>query len=337
MWETVRNQERAVAMLERASRRPGHAYLLVGPRGSGVEHAIRCFAAALIGVSDDERSVRLALRGAHPDVVEFEPTTNTYTLANEIREPRGGETYRRDRALPRVIPEIFRAPIEGDRKVVWLRDADRMSPEVANALLKSIEEPPPRTVVLLSTERPDALLDTVRSRCQRIDFAYVVDAPSEASVELRAAFAAIPSRVDGTGATAVVLGDELIAAVEAASAAREALAEAELAELEEQIERSGYPARTASALRRRLADRHKQELRRAREDALAEGIGAIESTYLAALSDPERSHAVDAGAAGRALDACREARDAFEFNPREGLLVQRLVLHLPPEGAVTTR
>ena len=43
----------------------------------------------------------LVARGAHPDVVEFEPTTATYTLANEIRAPRAGETARRDSALPR--------------------------------------------------------------------------------------------------------------------------------------------------------------------------------------------------------------------------------------------
>ncbi len=68
-----------------------------------------------------------------------------------------------------MLPEIHRAPVEGIRKVVLLRDADRMEPTVANSLLKSIEEPPPRTVVMLVTDRPEGLLATIRSRCQRVD------------------------------------------------------------------------------------------------------------------------------------------------------------------------
>ena len=59
--------------LRRAAERPLHAYLLVGPRGSGVEDAARIFAAALVAGESDTRAVDLALRGMHPDVVEYEP------------------------------------------------------------------------------------------------------------------------------------------------------------------------------------------------------------------------------------------------------------------------
>ena len=66
MFVDVVGQERAVETLRRASERPSHAYLLVGPRGSGVEDAAREFAALLIGVGDDERSLRLVRAACIP-------------------------------------------------------------------------------------------------------------------------------------------------------------------------------------------------------------------------------------------------------------------------------
>jgi DNA polymerase III subunit delta' len=329
MWEAVTGQERAVATLQAAAAAPSHAYLLVGTRGSGVVEGARAFAAAIIGATD-ERSERLAARGMHPDVVEFEPTTATYTLPNEIRVPRGTENYRRDPALPRVIPEIHKAPIEGDRKVVLLRDVDRMEPEVANALLKSIEEPPPRTVIMLLTDRPDALLATIRSRCQRVDFGYAPPVRSMAIDAVRAVFEAVVARVDGRAATTVAVVEELEAALADAGAAIEAAATAEMEGLESDIETRGYPPRTASSLRRRLADRHKQELRRAKTDALIEGISAIEQAYLDVLAGASGAVVVDPTRASDALDACRAARQADEFNPNVGSLLLHLVSQLPP-------
>ena len=69
-WGRIPGQDRAVAQLRRAASRPVHAYLLVGPRGSGVEEAARCFAAALVTTDDDERSWDLVLRGVHPPTLE---------------------------------------------------------------------------------------------------------------------------------------------------------------------------------------------------------------------------------------------------------------------------
>jgi DNA polymerase-3 subunit delta' len=62
-------------------------------------------------------------------------------------------------------------PFEGRRRVVIIRDADALEPEAQNALLKSLEEPPPGTVFLLTTALPAVLLPTVRSRCMRLAFA----------------------------------------------------------------------------------------------------------------------------------------------------------------------
>ena len=109
-WARVPGQERAVTQLQRAATRPVHAYLLVGPRGSGVEEAARCFAAALITTDDDERSWDLVLRGVHPDVVEIDPPATQIRIED----------------AQAVVDEVSRSPIEGERKVVVLFDAERL-------------------------------------------------------------------------------------------------------------------------------------------------------------------------------------------------------------------
>ena len=92
-WDRVVGQDRAVAQLQGAAERPVHAYLLVGPRGFGVDDAARCFAAALVAPDGDERGrTGSSLRGVHPDVVEFEPEGGTYRVKEDVRE--------------RIIPEV---------------------------------------------------------------------------------------------------------------------------------------------------------------------------------------------------------------------------------------
>src|SRR5471032_1565369 len=151
MWTGLVGQEHAIEALEHAAARPGHAYLLVGPAGSGVEVAARSFASELVAPDGDERIRGLVLRGLHPDVVEFEPGGFSYLVDKDVRE--------------RILPEASRAPIEADRKVLVLFEAERLrgnQNESGNAMLKTLEEPPPRTVVLLVTGAPDDLLPTIR-------------------------------------------------------------------------------------------------------------------------------------------------------------------------------
>jgi hypothetical protein len=155
MWERLVGQTRAVDMLRHAIERPVHAYLLVGPPGSGVDDAARYLALGLVGAVDDARAEQLIFRRMHPDVVEVEPE-GTFFLARQADD---------------VIDEAMRSPVEGERKVVILRDIDRMNETSANRLLKTFEEPPGRTVFVLTTAVPDEVLPTIRSRCQRVAFA----------------------------------------------------------------------------------------------------------------------------------------------------------------------
>jgi DNA polymerase-3 subunit delta' len=353
-------QDRTIETLRRAAERPAHAYLLVGPRGSGVEDAARGFAALLIGAGDDERGRALVVRGVHPDVVEFEPAGASYRVKDDVRE--------------RILPEAARAPIEGDRKVLILFEAERLrgnQNESANAMLKTLEEPPARTIVVLVTSVADDLLPTIRSRCQRIDFEPLSDATLQAALEadgispdvaataaalgggqlararalagpmriVRDAFSAAPGRVDGTGATALALAEELDGAVESAAGAVAQRHADELGAFDQEMERLGYSDRDAQRMRRRIEERHKREVRRTRIDVLIEGVTAMESVYRDVLAAPapplnadRRIPSVAPRRAAAALDACRDAREAFPINEKGIVRLTSLVLSLPPAG-----
>ncbi len=355
-WERVVGQERAVAALQRAASRPVHAYLLVGPRGSGVEDAARSFAATLVAPGD-RRVGDLVGRGTHPDVVEIDPTGNQVVIAD----------------AQALVREAHASPIECDRKVVILSGADRLNDTAANALLKTIEEPPARTTIVLLAERVDRLPATIRSRCQRIDFSPLDEATvrsalgdpariplPEARVDLiarlaggrmdralaladrlgpvRDAFVDAAEALDGTGAAAERAAVMLVDALAQSVTELETRHHSDLEQVEAELSAAGYPSRVVAARRRAVADRQKREHRRARTDALLEGITAIESLLrdaLAGSAAPRRnidrpSPDVDPRAVVHALDACRSARRGLvEFNANEMLTVERLLLHLP--------
>lgn len=356
MWDRVVGQERAVTLLQRAAGRPGHAYLLVGARGSGVEEVARCLAAALLDArgdpeADPETRDRV-LRRHHPDVVEVDPD----------------ESYIRVEHVGELVTEAHRSPVEGARKVVIVIDAERLTPAAQNKLLKTLEEPPRHTVVMLVTASPDDLLPTVRSRCQRVDLAALPETtvrellerdgvgPERAELAarlagghvdrarelagrlgpLRDAFVGVPSRLDGSGAAVARIVDELMGAVDGAVEGIRARHEVEQAELEREIQQAGYPDRAAQALRKRLEGRHRREEKRGRREALREGITAIEARYRDVLAAPARPRnpdqpvlGLDPAAAARALDTAREARTALAQPVTERLLLEHLLLALP--------
>jgi DNA polymerase-3 subunit delta' len=357
-WDCVVGQDAAVALLRAASTRPVHAYLLVGPRGSGVEEAARCFAASLVTAGEsDERGWELVLRGEHPDVVEIDPAT-TQIVKDDA---------------DRFVREAHASPIEGDRKVVMLLGADRLNDVAANRLLKTIEEPPARTHLVLVSDNAERLLPTIRSRCQRVDFAYLAEADVREAVlrtgdatapssradlvarlaggrvdrardlagrlgQVRDAFLAAAESLDGTGGAVERAAQLITDAVASSLADLEVRQDADAATLDAELTAAGYPPRVAQARRRLLAERQKREHRRARADAWIEGITAIETLYrdvLAGAGAPtlnlDRSPpAVLPSAAVDALDACRRARAGLvEYSANETLMLERLLLHLP--------
>jgi DNA polymerase-3 subunit delta' len=94
-------------------------------------------------------------RGVHPDVLVIAPGDSGSIKIDQVRDAIERTAYR---------------PFEGKRRVVIVDDADALVPEAQNALLKTLEEPPAASTFVLVTSRPDVLLPTVRSRCQRLRF-----------------------------------------------------------------------------------------------------------------------------------------------------------------------
>ncbi len=171
-------------LLERAltGGRVAHAYAFVGPPGSGRRHSARAFAQALLG-SD---------RADHPDLHLITPTPP------EDR-PKGPTAIRigEIRALERAASL---RPALARWKVFILEDADRMTGEAPQAFLKTLEEPPAGTVIILILSRPGAVPATVLSRCQIVRFR--LPAAGRAEVDL-AAIHRIVQEVRGEGIAAV--------------------------------------------------------------------------------------------------------------------------------------
>jgi DNA polymerase-3 subunit delta' len=154
------HQARARVALQAAlAAQPSHAYLFLGPRGSGKRAAARAFAAEVIASAsaDPEDARRRALLdpSPHPDLVWLAPAGAQH-LVEEVRE--------------RVIRAAAYRPFEGGKRVFVIEAAEAMRDESQNALLKTLEEPPGFVhLILLSTEG-EGLLETVASRCQTVDF-----------------------------------------------------------------------------------------------------------------------------------------------------------------------
>ncbi|MEK7520226.1 MAG: AAA family ATPase [Patescibacteria group bacterium] len=125
-----------------------HAYLFFGPRGSGKIDEARAFARSLTGHTDERRP--------NPDVLIVMP-----------EEKSGDITIDQIRSITSFL---VLAPAGGKNKVVIINEAHRMQPEAASALLKTLEEPPAQSVLILASEHPGMVLPTVLSRVQKIRF-----------------------------------------------------------------------------------------------------------------------------------------------------------------------
>jgi DNA polymerase-3 subunit delta' len=176
IWEKILGQAAAIDILRRsaASGRLAHALLFVGPRGVGKGLVARTLAMTLLcerfPASELEacgecRSCRMMLAGTHPDFLSVECPEGKSELPIELlvgsRENRGSEGLCHDLSL---------RPMAGGRRIAVIEDADRMSNEGANALLKTLEEPPSYAVIILIAADASKILPTIRSRCQTVRF-----------------------------------------------------------------------------------------------------------------------------------------------------------------------
>jgi DNA polymerase III delta' subunit len=178
VWTGIQGQGRVVAQLRRAIERDRvpHAYLMSGPRGAPLYDTAIALAMALCcprrapgasdGCGDCDACAKIA-SGIHPDVVTL------------IREG-AAQIVPIESVRNQVIARMGMPPHEGAVRVFIVEEATSLAPPAANALLKTLEEPPARTLFVLCTTAPEQLLPTIRSRCQRVRFAGGSALPSDA-------------------------------------------------------------------------------------------------------------------------------------------------------------
>ncbi len=343
-------QDAAVSTLRAMAAKPVHAYLFVGPPGAGKMTAAVAFAAMLLcpdGGDDGCDTCRRVLEGLHPDVIVVEREGASLSI-EQARE---------------VSRIAARSSLEGGRSVVILPDL-HLARDTVPALLKTIEEPPGSTVFIGLAEFVPPELETVASRSARVDFRPLGDdeiaailvaegvppehapvlarlaggrldrarllASDPEAVARRRSWEAVPARLDGTGATAAQLAEELVELLKRSAAPLALRQGTEVAELAERHARESatLPGRAGQSLARaggrEMEERHRRELRRQRTDELRTGLAALAGAYrdraVAGTLSPSRAAEAVALIDGLAAD--------LEFNPGELLAVQALMVRL---------
>jgi DNA polymerase III subunit gamma/tau len=145
--------------------RIGHAYLLVGPRGTGKTSIARIFAKALnctggpkADFDPKDPAVVSIADGSHLDVIEIDGASNNGV--DQVRDLRDTTSY---------------APAQGKYKVYIIDEVHMLSAAAFNALLKTLEEPPPHVIFVFATTEVQKVLPTILSRCQRFDLKPITD------------------------------------------------------------------------------------------------------------------------------------------------------------------
>ncbi|MCU1350995.1 MAG: holB [Acidimicrobiales bacterium] len=344
-WSEVVGQDHALAILQGAVDEPVHAWLFLGPPGSGKRPAARAFAGELLAAGSDgaeaERHRALARAEQHPDLHVVE-RAGAAILAGQAGE---------------IVTQASRSAVEGTRKVLVLDEFHLVQPAAGARLLKTIEEPPPGTFFIVLAEDIPPELVTIASRCLRVDFGPIAeplvtarlvaegvdperaaDAAAAAMGDLvRARLLAtderlalrvalwrdVPRRLDGRGTTATALVDEVRATIDDAEAPLRDRQAREVEELNERIERYGQRGSGA----RELDALHKREKRRLRTDEIRLGLATLARQYRDELAVASNPHgALDA------IAAIQAAAEGLIRNPSEELLLQALFVRLPSLG-----
>ena len=312
VWQTVVGQSHSVQQLQQLATQSVHAYLFVGPEGCGKEEAARAFSTVLITGSDDAttREAKLIVRGAYSDVVEV------------LRE---GAAVDKDEA-DNIVRLSSTTPTESKVKIVIIHELHLMRDSAAVRLLKTIEEPPERMIFILLADQLVPALATINSRCVVVQFVannvyrerHLANDPHFA--HRQEAFAQIPYKLDGSGATVAQVVDKIFELIEQATAPL-------IAEQEKELEARVSLTGERGSGRKTLQDRHKRQLRKFYTDELRSGLSTIAGTYHALIVS--ETQYLDETKYHDAIHRIHKAMGSLGLNVNEELLLQSLFLHCP--------
>ncbi|MEU6390108.1 DNA polymerase III subunit delta' [Streptomyces sp. NPDC046939] len=330
VWDDLVGQERVVAELDAAARdadalvtaagtgqappeasKMTHAWLFTGPPGAGRTTAARAFAAALQCVSPDRAlggapgcgfcdGCHTALLGTHADVTTV-AAVGTQILAEDMRD---------------TVRKSYTSPATGRWQVILVEDAERLNEKSANAVLKAVEEPAPRTVWLLCAPSVEDVLPTIRSRCRLLTLATpAVDAVADMLVrrdgiepevaasaaratqghidrarrlatdprarERRAAVLKVPLRVEDVGGCLKAAQELVDAAAEDSKQLAEEVDAKETDELKAALgaQSGGRMPRGTAGVMKDLEDKQKRRRTRSQRDSLDLALTELTSVY----------------------------------------------------------
>ncbi|MGV9755381.1 DNA polymerase III subunit delta' [Streptomyces tricolor] len=330
VWDDLIGQEKVSAVLDAAARdadalvtaaaadeplpeasKMTHAWLFTGPPGAGRNQAARAFAAALQCVSPDRAlggtpgcgfcdGCHTALLGTHADVTTV-AAVGAEILVKDMRD---------------TVRKSFTAPANGRWQIILVEDAERLNEKSANAVLKAVEEPAPRTVWLLCAPSIEDVLPTIRSRCRHLNLRTPsVDAVADmlvrrdgiepevaasaaratqghvdrarrlatdpAARERRAAVLKLPLRLDEVGACLKAAQELVDAAAEDAKQLAEEMDGKETEELKAALgaAQGGRLPRGTAGVMKDLEDMQKRRRTRTQRDSLDIALGDLTAFY----------------------------------------------------------
>jgi DNA polymerase-3 subunit delta' len=309
-----------------------HGLLVHGPAGVGKEQFAAALAAALLCTARGERfaacghcaDCQLSRAGNHPDLHWVRPLADK---EGKLRKSIGVDQVRE------VCDALGMTSLRSGHRIALVAPAEKMTPPAQNAFLKTLEEPAPRTLLVLVTARPSQLLPTLRSRCQRVEVASPPPEQALRWLQQQLGSPAPPSLLELAGGApfkalalapyfaelerqmTAVLGDYMSGRIEVSRAAAEMQGEGLAARLDWLERWLGGALREAAC----IGDENPLTFRG--QPALQRRAGAVNIT-----------------AAFEVMDRLREARRLLEGSASPPLVVENLLLALraawrPRQGA----
>ena len=338
MWQTIEGHDAVVEQFRRtlAAGRLATTYLFVGPEGIGkCSFALQLAKALLCPVGDPAaleacnqcESCRLAAAGNHPDLLRIERQSGSKFL--KVEQFIGDKDHRNQQGL---CHDVSLRPMLGRRRVAIIDDADWFTPESANSLLKTLEEPPPGAVLILIGTSRSRQLPTILSRSQVIRFK-PLPTPSVARLALDAGYAPTPAaaaelaeRSHGSLALAQQLADVALWQMRDRFAAQWNSGEIDASRLARDVEEFINGAGKESDARRQ---RFRQLL------------ALVASRLSESLRQPAAS-GPGADATLAAIDRCLEAEEQLDRNANQSTLLESWIddlasLQTPKFAAGTSR